>query len=88
MNVYAEAARIFEEECVPHVCWAIALADGYDSRDFMFSPATIWFQHEFAALEMGAEILRSEDMLTAVGADGFREFSLMLLAMGAAIDES
>lgn len=80
-RVFLRAADIFVERAVPHVCWAVAIADGYSPRDYLQSPAVRWFQEMFAA--PGAEILQTGDMLNAVEGDeqGLREFSLLLLAM-------
>lgn len=82
-RVFLRAADIFVERNVPHVCWAVAIADGYQARDYLESPAVRWFQETFAA--PGADTLQSGDMLDAVDGDeqGFREFSLLLLAMAA-----
>ncbi len=88
-DVYLRAADIFIEREVPHVCWALGMADGFDSREFARSPVVQQFQGDFAALEAGAEILQSGDMLNAVeGEQGFRELSLWLLAMAAAVAEA
>lgn len=86
-DVYLRAADLFEDEDIAHVCWAVAIADGYDSRQYLDSPAVREFQWMFADLEHGADILQSGDMLNAVEGDeaGFRELSLTLLALASAV---
>ncbi len=88
-EVYRRAAEIFVEDEVPHVCWSLAVADGFDPQRYLDSPAVQEFQSLFAAIENGAEILHSSDMLAAVEGDeqGFREFSLWLLAFMIAVTE-
>lgn len=89
MSVYADAADLFVRNKIPHVCWALAKADGFPSVCYRYSPAVKKFQHNFAALEAGATILQTGDMLNAVEGDeeGLRDFSLMLLAMAAAMED-
>lgn len=89
-DVYIRAADIFVERAVPHVCWAVGIADGYQSREFESSAAVQAFAWWFADIENGDDKLQAGAILAAVDGDeqGVREFSLLLLAMMAAIAEA
>ncbi len=84
-DLYLCAANLYVEQEIPHVCWAIAIADGYDSRDYLMSPAVQEFQELFAA--PSEKVLYTGDMLLAVDGDqeALRDFSLWLLAWAAVI---
>jgi hypothetical protein len=86
-DVFLRAADIYVERNTPHVCWAVGMAEGFQSREFEQSPAVQWFQDTFAAVEAGQATLQTTDMLDAVDgdADQLRDFSLLLLAMAAAV---
>lgn len=84
MNIYLIAANIFIECETPHVCWAVGIADGYASKAFEDSPAAQKFAYTFAALEAGDDKLQTYRMTDT---PDIREFSLLLLAMMAAMED-
>ena len=85
-HCFERAADFFVRHKIPHVCWAVAKGDGFPTRCYRYSPAAKWFQRTFAA--PGAKILQTGDMLNVVDSEeGLREFSLMLLAFAAAMEE-